>query len=246
MIQSIVACAIDAEESSIVRMKSSTGEGRILSGYRSFPFGRTAIASTQGKRLLKKLTSFAAQWRGENMAIALTHETLHPLPAYFSHGASPETRHEYSRIEAAYFLENPDSHQCDSIAYGDSDKKEPYEKPSFSFTPTPACNWLKRQFIENHPIIFKGSHIPPLLYTHGCSGEPQAILEITGDYVMFLIANGRRLSHFSFRPINSREEAEYFAIKELQEATFQRNGDTGRRQRHKARLEQTGQERNRA
>jgi len=199
-------------------MKSSTGEGRILSGYRSFPFGRTDIASPQGARLLKKLESFAAQWRGENMAVSVSHETLHPLPAYFSYNATPAARQEYSRIEATYFLENPDGHLCDAIAYSESGRDTAYEKDLLLFYSDACLKAVEKQFMENHPIIFKGSHILPLLYMNECCSEPQAIIEITGNYVMLLIANGGKISHFSYRPINNREEAEYFAIKELQEA----------------------------
>jgi len=232
MSQSIVACTIDADESSIVRLKSSTGEGRILSAYRSFPFGRTDITSPQGARLLKKLGSYAAQWGGENMAITISHDTLHPLPAYFAHNATPETRQKYSRIEAAYFLDNPDGHLCDAIAYSENGRERAYEKSLLLFYSDTCLKSAEKQFMENHPIIFKGSHILPLLSMNEYCSEPQAIIEITGDHVMLLIANGGKLNHFAYRPVNSHDEAEYFTIKELQDAPLSKEiviqaADTG-------------------
>ena len=147
MSKSLIACAIDTNECAVVRLKTSGDNAYSLGGYKTLPFGFGDLASGRGTRMLKKLDSYIKEWPDEELALCIVPENYLLLPAVFPAHASSKKYQEYCKIEARYFLSQPDDYDCDCASYGDGknrlhEKKcsssillNPEEEPQSTFQP---------------------------------------------------------------------------------------------------------------
>lgn len=213
MSKSLIACTIDTEESAVVRLKTSSGSGYILSACKTVPYGVDDLVSGKGTRLLKKLDEYIREWKHEELALCLSPEMYLPLPACFPIGASPEECKEYCRIEAGYFLTTPEEYRCDCLEHGNG--HETYEKRLLLFYPAEPYRTVSGHFSADHRIVFSGTPQSPLLHLSRFIGNPQVILELERHYVLLTISSNGQMEQFSCRQVKNREEAEYFAIREL-------------------------------
>jgi len=140
-----------------------------------------------------------------------------PLPAFFPADASPDECKEYCRIEAGYFLTQPEKYSCDDTGYSDNSCSELHNKHILLFYPDEQCKRALENFSTNHQIVFSGSPQKPLLYLSKFTKEAQVILELETNYVLLTISRKGQIEKFSFHHVKSREEREYFTIKVLAE-----------------------------
>ncbi len=213
MSTSLIACTIDSTVSAIVRLKTSGGNGYILSACKTLPFGINDFAPGKGMRFLKKLENHLKEWKADELALSIAAKTWLPLPASFPAGATPEEYQKYCRIEAEYFLTKPDQYLCDCTDYGSPEGL--HEKHLLLFYPAEPCKTISDFLSVNHRIVFKSSTQLPLLHLSRFAGEPQILLELERNAVIFTITINGRIEKFSCRQVKSREETEYFAIREL-------------------------------
>ena len=213
MSKSVVACTIDTEECSVVRLKTSSGSGYILSACKTMPYGLGGLASGKRMRFLQKLDHHLKEWRQEELALCVAPEIYLPLPTCFPIVASPEECSEYCGIEAGYFLNHPEEYRCDCIHYGMSD--EAPDNRLLLFYSAEPCRTASEHFSTEHRIVFKGTSQLPLLYLSRFTVKPQIILELENNYVLLTISNNGRMEKFSCRPVKNLAETEYFAIREL-------------------------------
>ncbi|NTU45128.1 MAG: hypothetical protein HGA99_06345 [Chlorobiaceae bacterium] len=216
MSKSQIACSIDPEECSIVRVKTSGSDGYCLSGCKTFPFGSNTLASPKSERLWKKLSEEAARWPGEDLALSVEPRAYLPLPASFPLEATPEAARAYCRIEAAYFLTRPEEYLCDITGYADGNvTNTTLAKQLLLFYPAEPLRKVTGYFTPNHPINFSGSTQPPLLYLSKLNGKTQVILELEENHILFAIAKSGQMERFSYRRVKNLEESRYFSMKEL-------------------------------
>jgi len=216
MSTSLLACAIDARECVIVRMNTSSGNGYGLSGCKAFPFGLEELASTKGSRLLKKLDNQLNEWPNEELALCVAPKNYLPLPVSFPANLSAERCKEYCRIEAQYFLSQPEEYDCDCTTYGISENGG-HEKKMLLFYPATASRRVSEQLAASRRLIFSGTPQSPLLHLSRFTAENQVILEIESNYLLLTESKEGRIVQFSCREVKNRKESEYFTIKELVE-----------------------------
>ncbi|ACF44718.1 hypothetical protein [Pelodictyon phaeoclathratiforme] len=216
MSKSLIACAIDARECAIVRLKTAGGGSYSLSGCKTLPFGLDDLASGNGKRLLKKLDSHLNVWPDEELALCFGPKNYLPLPASFPAHADTEKCKEYCKIEAGYFLNQPEEYHCDSTDYGVS-QNGLHKKKILLFYPAEPCRRATEHFATTRRILFSGTPQPPLLHLSKFAGERQVILEIENNYLLFRVSGEGRIETFSCHQVKNRKESEYFTIKALVE-----------------------------
>jgi len=214
MSKSQIACSISTTECTVVRLKTS-GSGYSLSECQILPLGLGDLISGKRKRLLNKLKSCLKVWYNEDLALSIEPGTYLPLPAYFPAKASPEDCKEYSKIEAGYFLTQPEKYSCDISGYFDTNSSRTYKKHLLLFYPDEHCRKVSEHFATNHRIVFIGSPQLPLFHLSKLTGEPQVILELENNYVLLTISRNGHIQQFSFHQVMNKEEMEYFTIKEL-------------------------------
>ena len=210
-----IACAIDATECAIVRLKPSGSDRYSLTECTTLPIGASDLASSKGERKLKKLTSRLKKWQAEDLALSVGPETYLPLPAYFPSEASREACREYCNIEARYFLNCPEEYNCDISGYTNGTCDKLHQKHLLLFYPAEPCRRATEQLSLYNPIVFSGTPQLPLQHLSRHSPERQVILELENSYMLLTVAHNGQLERFSCHQVKNREEAEYFTIREL-------------------------------
>ncbi|TCD47857.1 hypothetical protein [Chlorobium sp. N1] len=218
MSRSMVACAVDALESSVVRLKTSGGDGFILSGCRTVPAGFRELTSPKGQRTLKRLAAHAAKWAGEPLALTVAYDTYHPLPALFPAGATAEECAGCSRLEASYFLSEPDRYRCDILPFTTEAEEGAHERKLLVFWPEAARGSIARAFEERHGLSLESTPVKTAVGMSKLSAEPTVLLELESGHLLLLVASGGAVEHFSHRQVRNRDESRYFALRELSEA----------------------------
>lgn len=215
MSKSQTACTIEATESTVVRLKSTGGGGYCLSGCKTLPFGLGDLASGKGRRMLNKIGRFLSEWPQEELALSVGPERYLPLPAYFPPGANREEQEECCRIEAGYFLTSPDSYRCDMADYGSGNCAGMQSQRLLLFYLAAPFKTALEHFSASHTVSFSGTPQLPLFHLSRLTEEPQVILELEQSYVLLTRSRGGHLEEFACHQVKSREEREYFTIKEL-------------------------------
>jgi len=213
--RSIIACAIDHQESALVRLKTSGTDGYTLSGCTTLPHGINSFVAGREKRLLTKLQNACRAWKEDALALCVGTERLLPLPACFPEEVSQEEQRDYCRIEAEYFLERPADYGCDIANYASDHAEE--QNRLLLFYPAEPCRSIAKYLSDDHQICFAGTAQLPLVHLSNFMAEPQVILELEKSSVLLTIAHNGALEKLAFHQVKSREEAEYFTMKELTE-----------------------------
>ena len=216
MSTNLIACAIDQKECAIVRMTKSGGNHYSLGTSKILPFGLHDLASAKGKRLLKKLDSHLNEWPDEELALCVGPTNYLPLPVSFPANTSAEKYREYCRIEAQYFLSQPEAYDCDCADYG-MNQNGLHEKKILLFYPAAASRSVAEHLAATRRIVFNGTAQLPLLHLSKFTAGKQVILEIESNYLLLTESGEGRIGQFSCRETKNRKESEYFTIKTLVE-----------------------------
>jgi hypothetical protein len=214
MSKSLIACAIDNNECAVVRLKNSGDNGYSISGCKTLPFGLGDLASGRGKRMLKHLDNHLKEWPEEELAICIGPKSYLPLPAFFPANTSSEKYQEYCKIEARYFLSQPDEYHCDCTGYGYG-KSGLHEKKMLFFYPAEPGRIASEHFSSTRQVVFSGTPQLPLLHLSKFTGEAQVILELEQNYILLTIARDGQIEQCSCREVKNKKELQSVTIKEL-------------------------------
>jgi len=213
--KSIIACTIDYKESALVRLKTSGSVGYTLCDCKILSHGLKSLALGNDKRILSKLTGYCSAWKEEKLALSVGAESLLTLPVCFPVDARPEESREYCRIEAEYFLNNPEKYGCDIASYANHLTRD--NNRLLLFYPAEPCRRVTQLFSDNHPILFASTTQLPLVHLSKFTEGAQVILEVENSSVLLTISRNGVIEKLSFHHVKTREEAEYFAMRELME-----------------------------
>jgi hypothetical protein len=213
MSKSVIACAIDNKECAVVRLKTS-GNGYSLNRCKTLPFGLGDLASGRGRGALNKLDNHLKEWPEEELALCIGPKSYHPLPALFPANASNEKCREYCRIEARYFLSQPDEYDCDWSSYGDL-KSGAHEKKMLFFYPGAASRRVSEHLSATHRMVFNGTPQLPLLHLSKFTREAQVILELEENYLLLMISRDGRIEKISCREVTTRKALQSLTIEAL-------------------------------
>ncbi|NTV03170.1 MAG: hypothetical protein HGB04_10415 [Chlorobiaceae bacterium] len=216
MSRSLIACALEARATTIVRIKSSGGTDCSVTACRKVGYGIEELKGPKGKKALAKIADSLREWRDEPLAISISPSSILTLPAWFPAGASQERREELARIEAGYFLRNIDewAWQAMPVAHG-SERPEGLEHQMILFSAAEPAKSFAREMGQRFDICMNGLHFEPLARLTAGSDEPAAVLELEEEYAVFFVARDGRTEYFRYWPVKHASEREFFAITEL-------------------------------
>ena len=165
-----------------------------LSACKTLPFGLGDLASGKGKRLLKKLDSQLNEWPDEELALCIGHEKLSPPSGMLScQMQALRNAEEYCRIEAEYFLNQPEKYHCDCTGYGDGTSGGAHEKKLLLFYPAEPCRRASEHFSTRTPDRLQWYSAAPLLHLSKFTGETQVILELENNYMLLTVSKDGRM-----------------------------------------------------
>lgn len=216
MSKSQIACVIESGTATVVRLKSSGLPGYTMTVCRTLRTGLAALTGPKAKKNLDKLSGFLREWKNEPVALSFSPSEFHPLPAWFPASAAAEYHEALCRIEAGYFLKNPDQWNWQQFNYEPAPGQAPFiEKKLLLFYQADPCRFIEQQLQKQYSISCKGLHFASFVHLSTFTATPQLILEIEEHYVAFLAAWNGKIEYFRYWPVKSGSEREYFCIREL-------------------------------
>lgn len=217
MSKSVIACAIEADECSVARLKVTGKRSYALGGSRTFSFGLRRITEPGGKRLLQRLVREAGSWKEEGVALSIAQEGYRPLPTRFAKETDGSTCDEYCKMEATAFLAEPEQYGWDLLEQGEREGSAPYDERLLLFYGAAPVRLAGEAFSPTHNLLFSGTPLPPFVNLSALAGQPQAMLELSENHLLLAVAREGRLVELSSHPVKNRDELAYFAIRSLAE-----------------------------
>jgi len=216
--KSTIACIIDHNASAAVRLKTSGNSGYTLSACKTWRYGTHQVTSGKASGLCEKMSRWCSTWREEELVLCVGTETLLPLPVTFPVDATPDDIREYCRIEAEHFINQSKNFRCDHAPYVSNSAIEHNSNTTLLlFYPAQPRNQITRHFAANHRLLFSGTTHRALIYSSTLMEKPLVLLELGEQSVTFMVARNGALELLSSHQVTTRDEAEYFTIKELME-----------------------------
>ena len=216
MSRSLIACALEARTTTIVRVKSPGSSTHTMTACRTLGYGLEALLGPKGKKASAKLSEALGEWRDEPLALSISPPSLLTLPAWFPANASKEQREALGKIEANYFLRNVDEWNWQSMPVAHcSDCHEGLEHQVIMFSAAEPAKRVVEQLGRRFRIGMAGLHFEPLVRVTQGSGEPMAVLELEEEYAVFFVSEAGRADCFRYWPVKHASEREFFAITEI-------------------------------
>ncbi len=220
--KSALACVIDHNASAAVRLKTSGSSGYTLSACKTWRYGAHHLKSGKASGLLEKMSRWCSTWREEELVLCVGTETLLPLPVTLPIDATPDEIREYCRMEAEYFVSQPNTFCCDRAPYANKYASEyAGEHDSTTtlllFYPAQPCSQIADHFAANHRLLFAGTTHRALIHLSTLMAEPLVMLELGEQSVTFMVARNGAIEWLSSHQVKTQDEAEYFTMKELME-----------------------------
>jgi hypothetical protein len=174
------------------------------------------FSGPKAPKALAKLSGVLREWRDEPLALSVSHPKIRTLPAWFSANATAEQHETLCRIEAGYFLKNPEAWHWQQLPCKSAPGEHPdMEKQLLMFFPADPCRAIERHVRSSHHVTLNCMHVAPLLFLSTFTATMQHILEIEEGYVIFFSALNGKITYYRYWPVKSGSEREYFCIREL-------------------------------
>lgn len=228
MSRSLIACAIEAGTTTIVRIKSSGASSHTMTACRTIGYGLEALNSHKGKKTVEKIWNALRDWADEPLAVSVSPASILTLPAWFPAGASKEQREALGRIEASYFLKNIDEWMWHTMPLAQEDDQSAGLEPQMiMFHAAEPMQSVAEQLGRRCQVGMLGLHIEPIIRLSSGSSEPMAVLELEKEYAAFFVSRSGRAEYFRYWPVKSASEREFFAITELDASAVEKVQVTG-------------------
>jgi hypothetical protein len=227
MSRSQIACVIGTGSTAFVRLKSSDSSSAFsMTMCMTVNIGTDMLCGPKAKKAAHRLSEAIREWKHEPVALALSPAEMMPLPAWFPSEAAPEYLEHLCRIEAGYFLSEPEAWRWQRLPFGRSPgHHEGVEKQLLMFYPAKLANGIEGTLLTDHPVSMHCLHFAPLLHLSAITGSPMAVLELEERYVAYFVSREGVADHVAYWPVKSDSEREYFSIRELTASLFaQQNG----------------------
>jgi len=220
--KSALACVIDHDASAAVRLKTSGSNGYTLSACKTWRYGVHHLKSGKASGLFEKMSRWCSTWREEELVLCVGTEMLLPLPTALPIAATPDEIREYCRMEAEHFVGQPKAFRCDYAPYVNNSVREYAGELDGNtnlllFYPAQPCSQIADHFAANHRLLFAGTTHRALIHLSTLMAEPLVMLELGEQSVTFMVSRNGVVENLSSHQVKTRDEAEYFTIKELME-----------------------------
>ncbi|NTU67622.1 MAG: hypothetical protein HGB02_01945 [Chlorobiaceae bacterium] len=228
MSRSLIACALEAHTTTIVRVKSSGGPSCTVTACRTVGYGLEEMQGTKRKKSMAKIAKVIGAWPGEPLAISISPSSILTLPAWFPADASKEQRVALGKVEAAHFVTNVEKWNWQSMPVDHaSSRPEGLEHQVIMFSAAEPARSVISELGQQFGIGMAGLHFEPLVRLTAGSVEPTAVLELEEGYAVFFVSRNGRAEYFRYWPVKHASEREYFAITELGASPVDRVSVTG-------------------
>jgi hypothetical protein len=187
-----------------------------MTACRTIPAGLPAFAEPKARKTAALLAGVLKEWRDEPLALSLSPEEILTLPAWFPASVTPEYIQTLCKIEAGYFLRNPDAWKWQQLRYETTPGHPPaMEKHLVLFYGATPAQFIEERLQAQHNIVMNGLHFAPLIHLSTCMPTPQLVLELEKRYIAFFVSWNGRVEYFMYWPVKNESEREYFSVREL-------------------------------
>lgn len=219
MSRSLIACAIDAGTTTVVRAKNPEPSTCTITDHLTVSYGLDGLLGPKGAKAAAKIASAIRRWEGEPVALSVSPGELPLLPAWFPAGAAAEQRNQLCRLEASLFLKQPDGWGWHHMPIASvQEHPEGLEAQVIMFYPVGIRRALEEAIGPRHPFERCGLHVDAIASLAGGPDEPAAVLELEEKYASFMVSRMGRVEYYRCWPVNNASEREFFAITELKAA----------------------------
>jgi hypothetical protein len=213
----MIACAIDAEATTIVRVKSAGTMDCVVTACRTVPLGIDAMSGPKGEKTAGKLSAMLDKLGDEPLAISLSPASILTLPAWFPAQATHEQKKSFGRIEAGFFLKRIEEWAWHTMPLrSGSDHPADLEGQIIMFYPALHARSIDEELGKKHRITSSGLHIEPIVRLTAGRDEPMAVLELEKEYTAFFVSRNGCAEYFRYWPVKNENEREFFALRELE------------------------------
>ena len=228
MSRSLIACALEAHATTVVRVKSSEWPPCTVTACRTVAYGIEELQGPKSKKAISKISKVIGEWADEPLAVSISPSSILTLPAWFPADASKEQRECLGRIEASHFLRNIDEWTWQAMPVDhDSERPEGLEHHLIMFSAVEPARSIVEMLAQRFRLCTKGLHFEPLVRLTAGSGDPSAVLELEKDYALFFVSRNGRAEYFRYWPVKHASEREFFAITELGSSPLEQVSVTG-------------------
>jgi hypothetical protein len=216
MSRSLVACAIDAGTTTIIRAKSSGPSSIEMTSCRTIGYGLDALGGPKRKKAASRLSDALTEWADEPLSLCISPSAIMTLPAWFPAGSTKAQREVLGRIEAGYFLSNVDEWIWHTMPLApEPDQPADLEQQMMMFYAAEPVSSFAEEMGRRCRLGMHGLHIEPVVRLTAGTSEPMAVLELEEKYAAFFVSRGGRAEYFRYWPVKNASEREFFAITEL-------------------------------
>ncbi|HWR01779.1 MAG TPA: hypothetical protein VN371_07915 [Chlorobaculum sp.] len=216
MSRSQIACAIDDDTTTIVRVKSTGTSSFSMTMCHTLNGGLEAMSGPKGRKAAMKLCSMLREWKDEPVALSYSPSEILTLPAWFPAETSRERRDSLCRMEAGYFLRNIEAWAWHSLAIERApDQPAELEGQVLMFYPSEPVRSIEKELKQGYMVGMSGLHIEPVARLSAGTTEPFAVLELETRYAAYYVSVNGKIGYFRYWPIKNGNERDYFAISEL-------------------------------
>jgi hypothetical protein len=219
MSRSQIACAFDADHTTVVRVKSTGTALFTMTMCRTIDGGLNDLGSTKGLKIARKLVSSLKAWREEPIALAFSPPEILTLPTWFPAGSTDDQRDRLCRIEAGYFLDDVESWLWHDMALERiPDQPAALDRRMLMFYHSRPGRLIVNELLEFSAVGWRGIHIEAVARLSAITGEPMPVLELEEHYTALYISTNGKIGYFRYWPVRNAAERDYFAVTELTSA----------------------------
>jgi hypothetical protein len=216
MSRSLIACAIEAGTTTVVRAKNPEPSTCTITDVLTVRYGLDGLLGPGGAKAAAKIAKTLRKWEGEPVALSVSPGELPLLPAWFPAGAPEELREQLCRMEAGLFFRQPDTWGWTHMPVADArEYPKGLDARVIMFYPLELRRVIEEAIGTRHPVERFGLHVEAIAGLVGGSDEPVAVLELEEGYASFMVSRMGRVEYYRCWPVKNPGEREFFAITEL-------------------------------
>ncbi len=216
MSRSQIACSIDADTTTIVRVKSTGTSSFTMTMCRTLNAGLEALSGPRGRKTAMKLCTMLSEWKDEPVALSYSPSEILTLPAWFPAETTRDRHDSLCRMEAGYFLRNIEAWSWQALAIERvPDQPAELEGQMLMFYPSEPARSIEKELKKGYMVGMSGLHIEAVARLSAGTTEPFTVLELEERYAAYYVSVNGKIGYLRYWPVKNSNERDYFAISEL-------------------------------
>ncbi|MEC9486533.1 MAG: hypothetical protein UMU76_03405 [Prosthecochloris sp.] len=211
------ACMIGRHRTTVAVIDHGRASGTpVITNCRSVAAGTDQLRSTGWEQGMKKITRLLKKTGTTNVDIVFEPPMTFPVHTVLARDISPEACSAQCRIEAAALFDDPDTYSWELFACNTPAAHSELQKNLILFFHSRTVMQI-RKHLQNTVDITSCSHaVAPCIRLSALLDTRLMILECEPEHVFLSISSGGKPDYFGYWPLHDRQDAQYFALHELQ------------------------------